>query len=226
MSSTLLPNVLRNGRWRRAALRIASALLGVAFAVPVGANAVESHAAGLRVGVAPAARVGSSVPAPASTKRPKPVGRTLDLSVAYGSGHFVQLLSLVADNRCINIENGSRVRGSRVIIAVCGSLPGGNTASETFTWNATTGEIKVFDGTPDVKCIAIAGGSLTSGQAIVTWDCHGGPDEKWEPGADGRSIVLRGTTFVWTCLAATRRPVRAFSRSAAAAISTRPGTHA
>lgn len=95
----------------------------------------------------------------------------------------------------MNIENGSRVRGARVIIAECGTLPGGNAASETFTWNAATGEIKVFDGTPDVKCIAIAGGSLTSGQAIVTWDCHGGPDEKWEPGADGRSIVLRGTSI-------------------------------
>lgn len=116
-----------------------------------------------------------------------PGSANLSVSGAYGRANPVEFRSLVGENRCMDVQGASRDAGARLTIWECLNAP-----QQTFAWYST-GEIKVYDGTADVKCVDNAGGNAQPGDAVIIWDCHGGAPQKWEPTEDGSGIRLVGT---------------------------------
>lgn len=126
---------------------------------------------------------------------PKPIAPPGEYSMpwAQNSGREVQFRSRIGgaeQPRCMNVEGGSRDAGARVTSGECLNDP-----RQFFRWYAATGEIRVYDGTPDVKCVDDAGGHLSHGDAVIIWHCHGGAPQRWEPAEGGLRIRLRGTTL-------------------------------
>ena len=62
-----------------------------------------------------------------------------------------------------------------------------------FFWDPASNAIRVYDGTPDAKCVDDGGGQLAAGDPVIIWHCHGGAPQRWVPTADGSGIELQGT---------------------------------
>lgn len=117
------------------------------------------------------------------------------VSEAYGSGESFELRSQVADNRCMDVAGASRTNGARLIIWECLITPGTPAPQQTFRWSSATGQISVYDGTPDRKCVLVAGdnGSIYAGAKVEIWECDDIPHYLWEPTSDGSGIRLRNS---------------------------------
>lgn len=108
---------------------------------------------------------------------------------AQQSGSLVQFRSQVGgahQPRCMDVQGGSRAAGARVTSGECSDLP-----QQFFRWNSGTGEIRVYDGTPDVKCLD-AGAAPHHEAPLILWHCHGGAPQRFEAAPGGLAIRLQG----------------------------------
>ena len=128
-----------------------------------------------------------------SIERVGPAPATGSLADAYASGDPVELASAVAADRCASVSGARRDEGARLEISNCLNGTTAAAAQQTFRWSSATGELKVYDGTTDVKCVDAFGGGLQPGDWVGTWGCHGGNNQKWEPTPDGTGIRAVGS---------------------------------
>lgn len=72
-------------------------------------------------------------------------------------------------NLCLDVANGNRSDGARVIAWECRGQP-------NQSWSWSRGEIR---SNLTGKCLDIEGGRARSGQAVVMWPCSGAPNQRW-----------------------------------------------
>ncbi|HST62090.1 MAG TPA: ricin-type beta-trefoil lectin domain protein [Longimicrobium sp.] len=131
-----------------------------------------------------------TTPAPRAESAPP----ALSVAGAYGTGQPYQYHSRVAEDRCMDVAGASREYGAAMTIWHCLWNPQDPAPQQTFTWTAA-GELKVYAGTPDERCLSVENRAITTdGAAVITWGCIGAPNQYWEPGPNGTDIRVRGTT--------------------------------
>lgn len=57
---------------------------------------------------------------------------------------------------------------------------------QTFRWDAATGLIRVYTDVPGATPLCVDGGTFDpqAGSQVIVWNCHGGPQQQWEPAPD------------------------------------------
>jgi hypothetical protein len=133
---------------------------------------------------------------------PGPELRSAELSAvsdAYTNGQPHEYRSRLAADRCMDVAGASRAAGAQMTIWNCLHTAQSPAPQQTFTWTPA-GELKVYAGTPDEKCLDVVDGDFSWGANVITWPCHGGANQKWAPGPNGTDIRVAGTNMcldVW-----------------------------
>jgi hypothetical protein len=123
-------------------------------------------------------------------------GPAAGVRAGYGTGRDVEFRSAVAEDRCLDVEGASRTRGAPLTIHSCLTA-----TQQTFAWDPATGLLRVYvDGdAAGVLCVD-GGGDPRQEGPVYTWTCHGGPQQQWEPTADGTGLRLRAYPARNLCL--------------------------
>jgi len=112
---------------------------------------------------------------------------------------------------CVGVTGSSRNAGTQVQTQSCAIAPG--EAHQNLEITAAR-EIRLYGS----MCLDAADGAGNNGDAIILWPCHGGPNQKWELGADGlirgingRCITIGGSLqqgsplVLWDCYGGTQQ---------------------
>jgi hypothetical protein len=120
-----------------------------------------------------------------------PVG----LYAVYGWGRQAEFRSALAADRCMDVAGASRANFADLTLWHCLDAP-----QQTFLWDASTREIRVYERTGDTKCLAVLDDAIyTNGSGVVIYDCNGAAGQRWTPGGPGATeIRVAGTS---RCLA-------------------------
>ncbi|MBW3654483.1 MAG: DUF1929 domain-containing protein [Gemmatimonadetes bacterium] len=104
-----------------------------------------------------------------------PAGRRLYPGTDHRAGHLAALRHLHG-------------RGRHVQLRPDLELPRGPNQQWTVPPTGVTGEVRAHDG----RCLDAAGGAGNDGDEIITWPCHGGPNQQWTYTSAGELKGIHG----------------------------------
>jgi PKD repeat protein len=110
------------------------------------------------------------------------------------TGSQVSVRSIVSQlaSKCVEVENGGQLNGTRIFITPCTGAPN---RQWTVPPEGFPGEIKIFG----TMCFDAFSGQGNVGDRIILWECHGGPNQRWTltpagelKGGSGLCVTLDG----------------------------------